>query len=1250
MAYLNSLKRGRNIAIAVVLVLAGLWIGTRTAWFQQRLGSFLQKEISSAMNGTVTWDTLYLSPLMRVTITGIVIRTKDNEPVISANRVTLRIVIVYLLKRRIDVRNLTISGSKVVYDQGRHPNLTDAFSSPASEMSDTNRPAWTLNIRKFSADSVQCRYIDTAIRISADLENIRLHGRLVRTTEVFASLDCGKGKVRILDSLHPMDSLHCTVSTGSRRVTLDDICLRFYAHAVARGSLDIPYDSNRAWHAVIAASADDEFLSSLGSRKWGITRCETATLNFRMQGLFLRPALYAHCHAQGLVVEQMPFDMVDAILTRDTLGGTECALTAHGPSMAGTAGLTGRSLLDGPRADVSNYRINANLRYDFPGARAAMYLDGFASGLSLREFSPEAQCTARIIKTGPFDSATSSLALFFANIANNQIVVSGQGPNGLVLTGKGFIGRNRVDVHANFSIDDMLAVSRYLSGQGIAGRLSGSIALSNASGPFFATGLIRGSDITWQDLVADTLAVQVQYTPATGLEVVSAAAFAQGRIERTIAFIGLPRANGFARMSFSGKGSFSNPRARVDIVIDDFSCGTLVADTVTAVIVLQDRIISLKNIALVRDSSKVYGTATVDLTQGHRISAQCTLHVQDTCGPIAASGEFAFSPSWRLDSSIADPVRIRVLFNGVCLKPYGGLFSNAFSIDGRLDGDAGLIFRHGVWQPEGEMILSSGYFSSAALGATVRDIAMRLSPAQNIERGVRVSLTTGQVSYNGILFPGVLLNGAFTAKSFILDTVHVRTNHGGLSAKGEWPLVPFKNALQNPASHLIVFADSVPLAGCNPFLSGWRFVSGEVSGNVSIDPSRPSKRTSGELRAQNVIIALDEISPSIGPVHTTVAFNGDSVFLKECTGTWNKGTVKAWGLVHLSSKGIDNAEIKAEVRAVRMEYGADVRCRADSIFAVLGRTPDAWRIEGEAYLGPSEYFHEVLFNQVPTMPGTQAPPSKNAINLAATIHIPDSCTADIEIGKWITGAAILIHAHLGGTVKFGGTTDRPAYEGLLKSTEGTIMYLDNVFTITEGYLRLPGSQPHSPRLRESEAGGKAGRQSRPSVSLLASTGISQAQGETFQDSLTITLRVSGDLNDPVVKLTSAPIACSEPEIISLLTFGTLTPGATGESASEIIGKSVSGYVSRQAQKTLGLDQVRIQGNPVQGGTASLSNVTVSVSKRIGRHVTLTYRQALENHLTREGVLSWRILPYLFLDSETDAQGNTGLDLKLKVEK
>jgi autotransporter translocation and assembly factor TamB len=240
---------------------------------------------------------------------------------------------------------------------------------------------------------------------------------------------------------------------------------------------------------------------------------------------------------------------------------------------------------------------------------------------------------------------------------------------------------------------------------------------------------------------------------------------------------------------------------------------------------------------------------------------------------------------------------------------------------------------------------------------------------------------------------------------------------------------------------------------------------------------------------------------------------------------------------------------------------------------------------------------------------------------------------DLKVGSILTGSASEVITFIGGTLLVTGTLNNPKYAGQVILDSGSATYLNHVFAIKQGYARLTGSSNVN-----------------PFIDVTATTTISQVQTTYGADSIVVTLHISGDLKKPAFFLTSNK-GFSQLEIISLLTFGSTSFSFTGAGASptSLISGPLSSVVSRQAQKTLGLEQVQFQGNLFTTGSTA-ANAAVSVSKKINPNVTITYSGGIADTISQQGVVSWKLKPFLFLEFGSNDKGNAGIDLKYRIKR
>lgn len=650
--------------------------------------------------------------------------------------------------------------------------------------------------------------------------------------------------------------------------------------------------------------------------------------------------------------------------------------------------------------------------------------------------------------------------------------------------------------------------------------------------------------------------------------------------------------------------------------------------------------LQVSDIAFVPTDTKPHFNVSAVL-ENHQVLALCTLSVSDTCGggggpsgPLTASATGAVLPSFLPDTTV--PLEIKVLGSDICLRPYAQAFTKAIVMDGSLTVAGAVTFRRGAWTPEGTVTLAAKKFLFPALNLDVENISLTMKPLDNVRNNVippvGISLHTGNVRSGNVSLVKTSLQGAFAGNALVIDTAELFFEKGKFFVAGNLPLAPFPALLTHKDFHLTVSADNIASATMNPFVSGGHFSAGAINGRLEFSSGQSAAKNQGSLTADGVVFKIDDLRPAIGPLRCTIRIAGDSV-LVNTVGPWGTGTITEQGYITASGSSVGPSQITMNCKGLKIDYLDDSQIRIDSLMAVLSNPQGRWNLNSSVLFGESKVAYEVPFNKpVVARRSTGAP--KNPLALNINLILPNSFSTDLKVGNVFTGSASDVHTSIAGSLLITGTTGSPRYAGQLQIDSGTATYLNNVFYIRQGYARLTG-----------------GNNINPFIDVVATTTLSELQTNYGRDSIVVTLHISGDLKNPAILLSSNK-GFSQIEIISLLTSGSTTfslAGAGTTAPASILSNSLSSIASRQAQKTLGLEQVQIRGNLFATGS-SQSNASVSVSKRISPDVTVTYSRGIADTISQQGVISWKLKPFLFLEFESNDRGNTGIDLKYRIKK
>jgi translocation and assembly module TamB len=238
-----------------------------------------------------------------------------------------------------------------------------------------------------------------------------------------------------------------------------------------------------------------------------------------------------------------------------------------------------------------------------------------------------------------------------------------------------------------------------------------------------------------------------------------------------------------------------------------------------------------------------------------------------------------------------------------------------------------------------------------------------------------------------------------------------------------------------------------------------------------------------------------------------------------------------------------------------------------------------------------------------------------------TVNLNSNLTFDSNLGKMLVD----------GTVTVAGRPDNPSIDGRFQVLNGFVYYLDRKFTVTNGTIRQYDPQRVN-----------------PSLNVTATSNVAWYPPQGGKVDYDITILIKGDLSDPVITLSAVP-SLAPPQIISLLTFGTIQTGVGSDLGSRtggaLVSQQLAGFGTRKLARFLNVESVDIYGNVFN--PSSEAGPQLSVTKQVSSRVAVTYTKGLSRLSQQMVMVSYRILSYLYLEGETDQQAQGGIDLKFR---
>ena len=633
-------------------------------------------------------------------------------------------------------------------------------------------------------------------------------------------------------------------------------------------------------------------------------------------------------------------------------------------------------------------------------------------------------------------------------------------------------------------------------------------------------------------------------------------------------------------------------------------------------------------------------TATVKAVQkGSEIPVTVTAHI-----PVA----------WRELSRGVAAIRdgAAVTVNGDSVA-YGGLV-NAFA---PLVQSLGTITLHGrLLKVNGEWGLScSTYIVNHWLTVKSKEIkagngVLDLNIAGPLSRPEgRFTISGDSIESRGSLITVYSGKGSIASDVVKLDTLHVSCKGGGADLSAAVP-VTLKNGLSfNKNGRISAALTAMPLTFVQPFLPDFVAINkGVISGRVVIEGTdKGFPQGTGTLSLRDGECYLLECDKPLGPLSVDIEFKNDSITLRQLQGKWGKGSITGSGWAVLGEKGISTAKSEIKLKNVHpggcyenLDLGiqtADINLTKDSLLTIAV----------DVLLANTRFTQDYSLIDIGEQLKKQAPqtlrppnPLFDKVVMRIAVNLNSNLTFDSNLGKMVAD----------GTVTVAGRPDNPSIDGQFQILDGFVYYLDRRFTITQGAVRQ-----HDPK------------RVNPSLDVTATSNVIWYPPQGGKNEYDITLLIKGDLSDPVITLSAVP-SLAQPQIISLLTFGTIQTGVGADLGSRtggaLVSQQLAGFGTRKLARFLNVESVDLYGNvfnPSSGGSQAADiygntsdpateGPQLSVTKQVSSRVAVTYSKGLSTISQQMVLVSYRILSFLYVEGETDQQAQGGIDLKFRWSK
>jgi autotransporter translocation and assembly factor TamB len=1173
--------------------------------FKQFILSFVDRQTSSLLSCKVTIGEIAIDLRKGLVIKNIVLSDSHSRggPLL-AEQVAARIDLRALLRGRVELRSIKIaglSGKLLKVHQGLFAGPVDIGRITAPVLKNPNKTVVKSKplVRMVSIESCTLSYVDSVKNIEASETVSSLRLEFIRADSMSFVMQAGaghcsspvwRGGVRSIDvqgALGPASLLF-----SKAEVRGDSVSASFHG--------TIPLSMEKAWNLTANADAFVAGFPYVNKNAPPLKPVGKIKAKGVMTGTVERPVLNMTVTGYGLQAGTVAADslFLQADYSDDRLRGK-----ARFWSQEGTADASVRAdvfqLLLSPAvgkytitASAGNVDISKVISVRSQGRyRPAFPADAglFAAGSGLRRL-PDTMSADIRATTKPTAASPMSLSV---RLAGNKWELTAAMRSDITVRGNGlYTARGAINGSFHVQADTISRIASFFLKENVRGSIIADALMTGTFRKPSISALLRIGQCSYGRYHADTVSARVLYG------------------DQSLRWQSLAVKNGKSVMLSDGMVSWAKRNKGINA-----DCKFTFDQAVSSGLVV---------------------TATGDLAYTNGI-ATATIHaVQKGSGiPLTVTAHIpvALHEISRGITAIRDGAVVTV--NGDSIA-YGGLI-NAFAPSVQ---SLGTISLHGtLLKANGEWGLScSTHVANKGLTEKREEIkagraVLDLHIAGPLVRpAARFTLSGDSIEYRGNLITAYSGSGSITSDVLKLDTLHVATSGGGADLSATVP-VSLKHGFSfGKNGRISATFTAMPFSIVQPFMpEAMTIDKGEISGRVvATGTAEGMPQATGTISLRNGECYIYECDKPLGPLSVDLDFNNDSIIMRRLQSKWGKGSIAGSGGAVFGVKGISAAHSVIKLSAVRLggcyenlDLGiqtADINLTKDSLITITVN----------ALLADTRFTQDFSLIEIgerlrKKAPQTLRPPNPlfNKVVMRIAVNLNSNLTFDSNLGTLLVD----------GTVTAAGRPDKPLLTGQFKILNGFVYYFDRKFTVTEGTIRQYDPQ----RIN-------------PSLDISATSSVSWYPPQGGKEDYDITLLIKGDLSDPLIALSAVP-SLAQPQIISLLTFGTIQTGVGTDLGSRtggaLVSQQLAGFSTRKLARFLNVESVGINGNVFDPSSAGPQ---LSVTKQVSSRVAVTYRMGLSKLSQQMVLVSYRLLPFLYLDGETDQQAQGGIDLKLRYSR
>jgi autotransporter translocation and assembly factor TamB len=436
---------------------------------------------------------------------------------------------------------------------------------------------------------------------------------------------------------------------------------------------------------------------------------------------------------------------------------------------------------------------------------------------------------------------------------------------------------------------------------------------------------------------------------------------------------------------------------------------------------------------------------------------------------------------------------------------------------------------------------------------------------------------------------------------------------------------------------LTAVIDSLDLALLRPYVSGIEEMSGNLSAEIRADGPPSGPRLNGLLTVRRLVLQPGFMAEPFREGIVLITFDNENIVVDSLLLRKDAGSLFVSGSVTHDRGSLRSLQFSARADRLNFEKERSYLVSVESARLDYRTQGEQFLLDGDVVLGETRVSADFKPQSIlPFVRSVERPVQEPAEFLERTrIDVRVRESDDVWVDNNI--ARIRLRADIG----IIGSAARPNVTGRVSVAKGYVLFIDRKFEIEEGTVDFVDPN----RLN-------------PIIAFRAGTKVTSYRAMEATP-YAVTISITGPLDEATVELYSEP-ALDRANIISLLTLGVTREQLTGGEEGGDVSKSgviidrakalssdrVGGFISRNVEDLLSLDQVTIEGNLFDFGSSW--GPQLLASKKISERTTVTYRTNVGHLNDRSIMLDYRLTKRFSLSGETDQYGRSGIDLKFTI--